>query len=109
MGEIASGGDHPTTIVEMKVSFLGELCPVVGRREMRVVLPSGATLAELLASLVEKYGEAFRTRTLDAQGKLRRHIVVFINGRDAKERGGLETVLGGDDVDILMLPIFEGG
>lgn len=101
--------NHPAPTFEVKVSFLGDLRSVAARREMRVVLSTGATLAELLGGLVEECGEAFRSQTLDAQGQLLRHIIIFINGRDAKERGGMQTVLQGEDIDILMLPVFDGG
>jgi len=109
MPKVPEVTDHQAATFEVKVSFLGDMRSIVGRRDVRLVLSKGAILADLLTSLITEYGEALRNRIFNAQGELLRHTIVFINGRDARERGGLQAVLDGEDIDILILPIFEGG
>jgi molybdopterin synthase sulfur carrier subunit len=63
----------------------------------------GDTVAELLRSL-EGAQPALQGWILDARGRIRRHINVFVNG----ERGGEDTAVGTDDrVDVL--PAISGG
>src|SRR3954454_14324550 len=57
----------------------------------------GATVADVLAAL-EREQPALAAWILDAQGRLRRHINVYVRG----ERGGADTPVGaGDRVDVL--------
>jgi len=109
LAKVAEVRDDKASTVQVKVSFLGDMRSIVGQREVFLVLQGGVTLAELLGKLVARYGDGFRRRIFNERGELLRHVVVFINGRDARERGGLEAVLDGEDIDILLLPVFEGG
>jgi ThiS family len=107
--EVREGTEREAASFEVKVTFLGDMRSVVGRREVRVVLGRGARLEDLLQALIREHGEGLRHRIFNPRGELLRHTVVFIDGRDARERGGLEAVLEGEEIDILIMPIFEGG
>ena len=63
----------------------------------------GATVVELLRGL-EEAQPAVGGWILDEQGRIRRHINVFVNG----ERGAADTPVGVDD-RIEILPAISGG
>ena len=62
---------------------------------------SGTTALEAVQSAVEKY-PALKFHVLDGEGKLRRHIYLFVNDVSVKELDGNDTKIGeGDTVRIL--------
>jgi molybdopterin synthase sulfur carrier subunit len=71
-----------------------------GLKELRL---SGATVAEVLAAL-ELAHPPLAGWILDEQGKIRRHVNVFVN----KERGDRATPVGPDD-RVQVLPAISGG
>lgn len=93
----------------VKVKFMGDLRAIVGRRETTKELPVGSTVKDLVASLSDDFGELFSSRVLNRRGNLEHYVLVFLNGKNIKEMKGLETTLGEGEVEILMLPMFEGG
>ncbi len=96
--------------VAIKVRFMGDLRSVVGQPHTTVRLQRGSTVGDLLASLCHQHGEPFRCRVVSGQGKLHHTILIFLNGENIKEIGGLAARLEGDsEVEIIMLPMFEGG
>ncbi len=95
--------------ISVKVSFMGEIRSLARRRALEVALPQGTTLDELLGHLCETLGEAFAKRLFDGDGRLYPHVVVFVDGKDFRELEGLRTRLMRGEVDILILPIWDGG
>ncbi len=45
---------------------------------------------------------------LDDQGALRRHVAIYVNGRQVRDRTGLSDPLGPDDA-IYVLQALTGG
>jgi molybdopterin converting factor small subunit len=82
-----------------------------------VVLPGvlaaeagGRKRFELEATTV---GEALRSlpvadRVLDERGELRALVNVYVDGQDAREHGGLEAPLGGDET-VRLVGAIAGG
>lgn len=68
---------------------------------------SAATMTDLLDALVTRY-PSLRFHLLDANGKLRRHFTIFVNGEHIHELNGLDTVLRPDD-KVLLLASAAGG
>ncbi len=67
--------------------------------DQRMVEAAGATLAELLADLEEKY-PGIRFRMIDEQDEMRAHMRFFVNG---KQVFNLAKVLRpGDEVQIVQ-------
>ena len=95
--------------VDVSVKFMGDLPAVVGCRNMQITMQEGLTIADLLASLSETYGEAFSSRVYGGPDKLQHTILVFIDGEDIKESGGMNALLGKGQVELVMLPMFGGG
>ena len=69
---------------------------------------SGSTVAELLDHVIAQY-PTLKTHLFDADGALRRHFNIFVNGEHIRELGGLDTLLKEDDKVILMISAAGGG
>jgi molybdopterin synthase sulfur carrier subunit len=67
----------------------------------------GGTVIEALKDAVEKY-PALKVHVFDSEGKLRRHINVFVNDENIRDLKGLETELKEDD-RITLLASISGG
>ena len=68
---------------------------------------SGATALEAVQNAVEKY-PALKFHVFDSEGKLRRHINLFVNDVNVKELSGNETPVGEKDV-LRILMAAAGG
>lgn len=98
-----------TATVAVRVKFMGDLRAVVGKHDQTMTLPQGSTVGDLFASLCRSYGEPFVSRVFSKAGALQHYVVVFVDGDNIKESGGLGTKLEASEVEIVMLPMFEGG
>jgi MoaD family protein len=67
----------------------------------------GATVAEVLGGLFERYGE-LRTRIADEDGSLRRFVNVYVGGEDIRFLDGLQTQVA-DGAEVTILPAVAGG
>ncbi len=74
----------------------------------RVIDISGTTVAEVVSALSARYGEPFQRRVLDAEGKPRRVLNLYVNGKNVKFLSDLETQLGDGD-ELMLLPALSGG
>ena len=68
---------------------------------------SASTVTGLLAALVTRY-PSLKFHLLDADGNLRRHFTVFVNGEHIRELNGFNTALHPDD-KIILLASAAGG
>ena len=94
---------------DVSVTFMGELPSIVGQRSLQVALPEGATVGDLLESLSKTYGDNFTCRVFCAPAKLHHTMLIFVDGENIKERGGLAAKLGAGEVEVIMLPMLGGG
>ncbi|MBW1688538.1 MAG: methylmalonyl Co-A mutase-associated GTPase MeaB [Deltaproteobacteria bacterium] len=92
----------------VQVDFYATLRLVVGRKTVDVSLPEGATVRDLLDTIVRRF-PPLAEKLLDEAGRLSSHVNVFIDGRGAPYlENGLDTVLRADQkVDIF--PAVAGG
>ena len=99
-------------MVEVKVTFVGLIQRLVGRREEAILVPEEATLGGLIETLVARYGQELEERLLE-NGDLAAHAAVLINGRNAMTQGGLQAKLSDgseSQVEIVVLgPPLMGG
>ena len=93
----------------IRVTFMGELPAITGRHKLQVDLPQSATIGELLSILSDEFGDQFRCRVFSTPTKLHQTMLIFVDGEDIKQRGGLAATLGTGDVEVFMLPMIEGG
>lgn len=75
------------------------------QRETRT---DGDTLREVLDNLTQIYGNALKRKIYDKDGRPKRFINIYINGKDMRFIEGLETKLKKND-EILILPAVSGG
>ena len=68
----------------------------------------GDTLREVLDNLTQIYGNALKRKIYDKDGRPKRFINIYINGKDMRFIEGLETKLKKND-EILILPAVSGG
>jgi hypothetical protein len=96
--------------IAVRIRFMGDLRAVVGP-ELKLFLPQGTSIGVLLTALAERYGDPFAKWLFTGSGELHHSIVVFVNGQNIHDIGGLAAGLKqqGDQVEIVMLPMFEGG
>ncbi len=68
---------------------------------------AGATVREALEAAFAG-NPAARGYVLDDQGALRPHMVVFVNGRQIRDRAGLSDALAAD-ADVYVMQALSGG
>ena len=68
---------------------------------------NGATVAEVLENILVRY-PALKPHLYDANGELRRHSNIFVNGVHLRELNGLATELQTGDKVILMASAAGG-
>ncbi len=88
---------------------MGDLPSILGKRKVQVSMPQDATVADLLESLSEMFGETFKGHVFSAPGKLRHTMLIFVGEDNIQNCGGLAVKLGDKDVEVIMLPMFGGG
>jgi sulfur-carrier protein len=72
----------------------------------RTLSASGATVADVLDDLFARY-PALGARVSEG-GVLSQYVNVYVNDRDVRSRGGLQTPVGPDDT-VILLPAMAGG
>ncbi|MEM3506732.1 MAG: MoaD family protein [Candidatus Bathyarchaeia archaeon] len=92
-------------MARVKIKLFGELVRMVGEKTVYV---NASTLKEVINEIITKYGDEVRSRLLDENGNLRRFINIYINGKDSRFIGFLETKLNDND-EILIIPAIGGG
>jgi len=75
-------------------------------QQTQVSLP-GASVQETLQALIAAY-PAIGPHLFDSQGRLRRHINLFVNSENIRSLNELETALSAEDV-LKILPSVTGG
>ena len=95
--------------IAVRVRFMGDLPAVTGERNLLVSLPAGGTVAGLLESLSQRYGDDFRSRLFSGPTKLHHTMLIFVDGENIRQHGGLAAKLGDSEVEVIMLPMFGGG
>ena len=68
---------------------------------------TGSTVKELIDNVIRQY-PALKTHLFDADGGLRRHFNIFVNGVHLRELNGMDTKLNDNDKIILMASAAGG-
>jgi len=69
---------------------------------------SGGTITQALNDLASRY-PLIKTHIMDSQGRLRRHVNLFVNKENIRSLDGLDTLVKETDKIILMPSISGGG
>ncbi|MBI5302023.1 MAG: MoaD/ThiS family protein [Chloroflexi bacterium] len=92
----------------MRVNFYATLRPLAGGKTISVALPTALPTLAVLRTASENH-PALAAEMWDANGILREHIKVFINGRhSAHLPNGLDTLIGEQD-ELDVFPPVGGG
>jgi sulfur-carrier protein len=95
--------------VTVKVRTIGLLRSLLGRAELDVALTDGGTVADLLASLADSYGEQVASHFAEPEDTaVHPPLRVMVNGRDIAVLGGRQTVLRDGDEILVLTPIAGG-
>jgi MoaD family protein len=73
----------------------------------RAIEVDGATVGDAVQALVARH-PALATQLLTPDGELHRFVNVYLNGRDVRYLGGLDTPVDARD-EIRLLPAIAGG
>ena len=96
-------------LMKIKVRTILELREILGQRELELFVPEGCSIAELLASMIDTWGDSLGTYLLRPKGEQNLpHVRLMVNGRDIQFLNGEGTVLQNGD-EVLLLPIVSGG
>lgn len=87
-----------------KVAFTSNLKRHVACPEASV---EGATVRDALDRVFSDH-PSLRGYVLDDQGRLRKHVAVFVNGRMVEDRTGLGDAVGAED-EIFVMQALSGG
>lgn len=66
-----------------------------------------STVQDLIGRIVEQY-PGIKFHLLDAEGQLRRHFNIFVNGIHIRDLDGMDTQIEEDDKIILMASAAGG-
>jgi hypothetical protein len=88
---------------------MGELKRWAGRGELDLELPPGSTIGELAGKLFSLCGDTFAQRALTTEGAFQPHVAIFIDGVQIGRLDGTKTVLSEGQVELMLLPMYEGG
>ena len=94
--------------LSVKVKFFTTLREIVGKKEEQMQLSDSSTLEALLKQLSKKHGAAFQDYMYDESGRIRGHLQVLINGKNASTEHWMKTRLREGD-EIVILPPVGGG
>ncbi len=67
----------------------------------------GTTVAGMIGNIIEMY-PSVKFHLVDAEGNLRRHFNIFVNGTHIRDLNGTETPLNDEDNVILMVSAAGG-
>jgi molybdopterin synthase sulfur carrier subunit len=68
---------------------------------------SASTAGELIEKIIEQY-PSVKFHLVDADGNLRRHFNIFVNGTHIRDLNGMDTLLKENDRVVLMASAAGG-
>jgi len=87
----------------IRVKFFANFREFTGTKELEM---DGSTVIGILKNLCTKF-PGFEELIFDGE-KIKPYVNVFLNGRNVKESGGINTMLHADD-EIALFPPVSGG
>jgi len=90
---------------KVRIALYGTLAKIAGEKTTDL---EALTLREALGALAAKYGEQFRNRVYDERGNPRRFVNIYVNGKDIRFAGYVDTELNDED-EISIIPAVGGG
>ncbi len=92
------------------VRFLGFLQRLTDHRETQVEIQKETTILELLTILGERYGPDFTSAIFRAPGEVQTYLSIFLDDEEVSVSEPISMDQStARKVELLILPIFEGG
>jgi molybdopterin synthase sulfur carrier subunit len=96
-------------MITVKIYTILTLKQILGQREFEVSLHEGTTVKNLLAWMIERWGDKLSPHLFQPENdRVLPHIRLLVNGRDIQFLNGVDTVLHDGD-EFSILPILTGG
>lgn len=95
-------------MIEVEVTFLSDVRKMTDEGKTVIPLREKSSVRDLVAALVERYGVGFNEFLLNHGRRLKKYVVILVNGRGIDILNGLETVLRHGD-SISVMPAVGGG
>ncbi len=93
-------------MARVEITFPSVLSAIT-KGEKRVPVEA-TTVQEAIEQLVSRFGENFKIRILDSTGKPNPLLNFYVNGKNVKFLGDIQTSLKNGD-EITVLPAVAGG
>jgi MoaD family protein len=97
-------------MLRVKVEYLGHIKNIIGSgREEEVEIGDEASVADLLVTLSERYGEPFKKAIYQhGSADVKPNYIITVNGYLLNQLDGVKTKLKNGD-RVVLLPIVSGG
>lgn len=92
-------------MAKINIELAGVLSRLAGEKK---VLVEASILKQALEEIASLFGDVFKDRLFDEDGKPRRFINIYINGRDYRFINRLDTELREGDT-VTLIPAVSGG
>ncbi|MDH5787689.1 MAG: MoaD/ThiS family protein [Candidatus Bathyarchaeota archaeon] len=94
----------------MTIEYIGHVKNIIGSmREEEVDIGENSSIANLLMTLSEKYGDPFRKAIYEKSGAdVKSNYIITVNGFLLNQLDGVQTKLRNGD-HVTILPIVSGG
>lgn len=81
----------------------------IGQGETEIELAEGSTVADLVASMKQRWGDRLSSHFIDpVSGSVLPHMRIMVNGRTIAFLKGMDTPLAEGD-EVLIVPLASGG
>jgi molybdopterin synthase sulfur carrier subunit len=96
--------------LKVKVAYLGHIKNMLGNKhEEEVEVQEGASVADLLMTLSNEYGEPFKKAIYEKDGTdMKPNFMATVNGYLLNQLQGVKTKLKQGD-NVIIMPVVSGG
>ena len=96
--------------MKVKVEYIGHIKEIIrSGREEELEISEGASLADLLSMLAEKYGESFRKAVYEpGSADVKQSFIITVNGLLLNQLSGVDTRLKHGD-HVILMSVVSGG
>ncbi|MCS7114788.1 MAG: MoaD family protein [Nitrososphaerota archaeon] len=96
--------------MRVKVEYIGHIKKIIqSDKEEEIEISEGASLADLLLMLSEKYGESFKKAVYEPGGTdVKSNFIITVNGYLLNQLNGVETKLKHGD-HVILMSVVSGG
>jgi hypothetical protein len=94
---------------DITVILLGELKRLAGVAQVTLRLPANSTVHDVARRLRTVCAPPCAQRVLTLDGDLQPHVAVFLDGAQLPATRGAPAPLGGGRLELMLVPMYEGG